>query len=106
MTAVLGRPPTGKAKGAAQLQREYRQRKKAEGLPTLAQALSGFHVWWLPKGCRKWRKLHGCNDALSWEAANSRMRGAVMVTEILPEDFEEYAARYEVRPAKSHLLTD
>jgi hypothetical protein len=44
MTAVLGRPPTGTAKGAAQLQREYRQRKKAEGLPTLAQALAGFHV--------------------------------------------------------------
>jgi hypothetical protein len=29
MTAVLGRPPTGKAKGAAQLQREYRARQKA-----------------------------------------------------------------------------
>jgi hypothetical protein len=60
----------------------------------------------LPTGCRNWRRLHGCHDALSWEAANGRMRGAILAGADLPADWEEHNARYEVRPAKSHLITD
>lgn len=70
-----GRPVTGKAKSAAQLQREYRVRKKAAApdLPTLSQALIGFHVEELGKGCRIWRNVSGIFP-LSYEGACYRVR--------------------------------
>jgi len=97
-----GRPVTGKAKTQAQIQREYRQRTKANGLPTLAQALAGFELWYLPKGCRKWRKFSGY-DALSWEAVNSMYRSAIASNELISaNDFSlpglpENGASYEIR---------
>lgn len=94
-----GRPPTGKAKTQAQIQREYRARKKStlEQLPTLAQALAGFEVWYLPKGCRKWRKSSG-HEALSWEAAQSHARGLALSGDMAGPDFEEHGSRVEIRP--------
>lgn len=95
-----GRPSTGKAKTQAQIQREYRARKKStlEQLPTLAQALAGFEVWYLPKGCRKWRKYSGY-DPLSWNAANSVLRSLILGHELTDPVLPELAARYEIRPA-------
>lgn len=90
-----GRPVTGKAKTQAQIQREYRQRTKANGLPTLAQALAGFELWYLPKGCRKWRKFSG-HDPLSWEAVNAMYRGAIACNGI-DIDSPEIGAAYEIR---------
>ncbi|MNR12679.1 hypothetical protein D3C85_1290470 [compost metagenome] len=75
-----GRPPTGKAKSQAQIQREYRQRKAEQGVPALGQALSGFHVMHLGKGCRIWRKFFSC-PPLSWEGAQSAYRGLVLAAE-------------------------
>lgn len=94
-----GRPPTGKAKTQAQIQREYRARKKStlEQLPTLAQALAGFEVWYLPKGCRKWRLSSG-PAALSWEAAQSHARGLVLAFDMAGPGFEEHGSRVEIRP--------
>lgn len=94
-----GRPPTGKAKTQAQIQREYRARKKStlDQLPTLAQALAGFEVWYLPKGCRKWRKSSG-HEPLSWQAAQSHARGLCLASDIAGPDFEEHGARVDIRP--------
>lgn len=92
-----GRPVTGKAKSHAQIQREYRLRKKSslESLPTLEQALAGFEVWYLPKGCRKWRKFSG-HDAFSWEAAQATYRGAMACNDLDAPGIE-IGALYEVR---------
>lgn len=70
-----GRPPTGKAKTNAQVQKDYRQRKKAANpdMPTLSQALIGFHVEELGKGCRIWRKVSGIFP-LSYEGACFQVR--------------------------------
>lgn len=94
-----GRPSTGKAKTQAQIQREYRARKKStlEQLPTLAQALAGFEVWYLPKGCRKWRKSSG-HESLSWDAAQSHARGLILAGDMAGPGFEEHGARVEIRP--------
>ena len=95
-----GRPPTGKAKSQAQIQREYRARKKStlQQLPTLAQALAGFAVWYLPKGCRIWRKSSGY-EALSWHAAPAHARSLVLAGDMAGPGFEEHGARVEIRPS-------
>lgn len=94
-----GRPVTGNAKTQAQIQREYRQRKKTnlDLLPSLEQALAGFEVWYLPKGCRKWRKSSG-HEPLSWDAAQSHARGLTLAGDMVGPDFEEHGARVEIRP--------
>lgn len=94
-----GRPPKDSAKSGAQRQKEYRARKKStlEQLPTLAQALAGFEVWYLPKGCRKWRKSSG-HEALSWAAAQSHARGLALAGDMAGPGFEEHGARVEIRP--------
>lgn len=94
-----GRPSTGKAKTQAQIQREYRARKKStlEQLPTLAQALAGFEVWHLPKGCRKWRKM--TNHPLSWDSAHNFARCFLLAHGIVDADLPELATKYEIRPA-------
>lgn len=93
-----GRPVTGKAKTQAQIQREYRQRKKTslDLLPSLEQALAGFEVWYLPKGCRNWRKSSGI-DSLSWAAAHSHARGLTLAGDMVGPDFEEHGSRVEIR---------
>lgn len=70
-----GRPVTGKAKTKAQIQKEYRQRKKAANpdMPTLSQALIGFHVEELGKGCCIWRNVSGIFP-LSYEGACFQVR--------------------------------
>lgn len=92
-----GRPVTGKAKTQAQIQREYRQRKKInlDLLPSLEQALAGFELWYLPKGCRNWRKFSG-HDSLSWEAVNAMYRGAIACN-VIDIDAPEIGASYEIR---------
>lgn len=96
-----GRPSTGKAKTQAQIQREYRARKKTtlEQLPTLAQALAGFHVWHLPKGCRKWRQM--TDYPLSWDSAHSFVRCFNLAHGLVDSDLPELATKYEIRPAQS-----
>ncbi|OHC58120.1 MAG: hypothetical protein A3J25_03885 [Pseudomonadales bacterium RIFCSPLOWO2_02_FULL_63_210] len=96
-----GRPSTGKAKTQAQIQREYRARKKStlEQLPTLAQALAGFEVWYLPKGCRKWRKSSG-HEPLSWAAAHAHARCLTLAGDMVGPGFEEHGARVEIRPVQ------
>lgn len=95
---LRGRPVTGKAKTQAQIQREYRLRQKSLGLPTYQQALAGFEVWYLPKLCRKWRKYSG-PAPLSWNAACSALRGAILAHELTDTVLPQLAARYEIRPA-------
>lgn len=91
-----GRPPKPNAKTRAQINADYRAKLKEQGFPTLAQALAGFEVWCLPKGCRKWRKFSG-HDALSWEAAQATYRGAMACNDIDAPGIEEIGALYEVR---------
>ena len=98
-TPRRGRPRKDSAKSGAQRQKEYRERQKQLGLPTLQQALAGFEVWHLPKGCRKWRKWSGV-DALSWQAALSVLNGAVQANRVIANDLPELVARYEIRPAR------
>lgn len=94
-----GRPVTGTAKSQAQIQRDYRQRKKSLGLPTLAQALSGFHVWHLPKGCRKWRQM--TDYPLSWDSAHYFVRCFNLAHGLVDSDLPELSTKYEIRPAQS-----
>lgn len=95
----LGRPVTGNAKTQAQIQREYRQRQKSLGLPTLAQSLAGFHVWHLPKGCRKWRQM--TVYPLSWDSAHYFVRCFNLAHGLVDSDLPELATKYEIRPAQS-----
>lgn len=44
-TPRRGRPRKDSAKSGVQRQKEYRERQKQLGLPTLQQALAGFEVW-------------------------------------------------------------
>lgn len=98
-TPRRGRPRKESAKSGAQRQKEYRARKKTimQQLPTLAQALAGFEVWYLPKGCRKWRKSSG-HEPISWAAAHSHARGLSLAGDFAGPDFEEHGARVEIRP--------
>lgn len=98
-----GRPRSANPKTPAQRQKEYRERLKALSTPTLAQALAGFELWHLPKGCRKWRKTSG-PDALSWQAVQAQYRGALLANDLLEQsepDYPELTGRYEIRPASS-----
>lgn len=94
-----GRPVTGTAKSQAQIQRDYRQRKKSLCLPTLAQALAGFHVWHLPKGCRKWRQM--TDYPLSWDSAHYFVRCFHRAHALVDSDLPELATKYEIRLAQS-----
>lgn len=93
-----GRPPKDSFMSGAQRQKEYRQRQKELGLPSYKQALAGFEVWYLPKGCKKWRNYSG-HAPLSWNAANSALRGAILAHELTDPVLPQLAARYEIRPA-------
>lgn len=93
-----GRPRKESSKSGAQRQKEYRERQKALGIPSMAQALAGFHVWHLPKGCRKWRQM--TDYPLSWDSAHHFVRCFVLAHGLVDSDLPELASKYEIRPAE------
>ena len=94
-----GRPRKESSKSGAQRQKEFRQRQKALGIPSLAQALAGFHVWHLPKGCRKWRQM--TDYPLSWDSAHCFVRCFNLAHGLVDSDLPDLATKYEIRPAQS-----
>lgn len=94
---LRGRPRKESSKSGAQRQKEYRQRQKALGVPSMAQALAGFHVWHLPKGCRKWHQM--TDYPLSWESAHTFVRCFQLAHGLVDSDLPELSSKYEIRPA-------